>query len=238
MSINLIRLTTAITAILALSVTISCAPSHPTATPVNQASSQNSRPAFIDMVGSREWKPMQEGPLQCVSEEEGNLAYAWSADKGTIKGEGKQVTWVAPDSPGEYVVTVKVTNPKGKETIFKRSFKVTDNPYNNNTPDRTIYLQLFLPSGYVVTEKSHPRIWTTTEIECVVPGADESNLSYQWTAPTGKLAGNGLAEGKAKRVGWIAPGVGGQYTVSVIVTDKSGNKATGEVNFDVYCCKE
>jgi hypothetical protein len=56
-------------------------------------------------------------------------------------------------------------------------------------------------------------------------------------APTGKLAANGLAEGKANRVGWISPGVAGDYKVLVTVTDKSGNSASGEVNFNVYCCK-
>jgi hypothetical protein len=195
-------------------------------------------PKVADIVGVHEWKPSQEGPLICASEDINGLSYSWSAENGTIKGEGKQITWTAPATPGDYAIVVKVTNMQGSQTTFKKTFKVTDNPFNNDTPDRTIYLKLSPPATSVVSEKSHPKIWTTTEIECVVAGTDESGLTYQWTAPTGKLAGIGLADGKAKKVGWIAPGVAGPYKVSVTVTDKSGNKATGEVNFDVYCCKE
>jgi hypothetical protein len=195
-------------------------------------------PKIADIVGIHEWKPSQEGTLICASEDIDGLIYSWSADNGTIKGEGKQVTWVAPASTGNYTIAVKVTNERGGQTTFKKTFKVTDNPFNNDTPDRTIYLKLSLPATSVVSEKSHPKIWTTTEIECVVAGANESELTYQWTAPTGKLAGNGLADGKAKKVGWIAPGVAGLYKVSVTVTDKTGNKSSGEVNMDVYCCKE
>jgi hypothetical protein len=216
----------------------SCTTPTPMAKPGAPAYIESAPPAIIDIVGVREWKPLQEGSLICVCETEATLTYSWSAEKGSIKGAGKQVTWAAPELPGDYAVMVKVTNTQGKEATFSKNFKVTNNPYNNDTPDRTIYLQLSLPSSTMVSEKSHPKIWTTSEIECTVTGADESNLTYQWTAQTGKLAGNGLAEGKAKRVGWISPGVAGLYKVSVIVSDKSGNKASGEVSFDVYCCKE
>jgi hypothetical protein len=201
------------------------------------ASCTSAAPNVADIVGIHELKPSQESTLICASGDDDTLVYSWSAEKGTIKGEGRQVTWVAPDTTGDYAITVKVTNTQGRATTFKKTFKVTDNPFNNDTPDATVYLTLTLPSTELVTQKGHPKIWTFSEIECVVPGADESGLTYQWTAPTGKLAGNGLAEGRAKRVGWIAPGIAGPYKVSVTVTDKSGNKASGEVNFDVYCCR-
>ena len=47
---------------------------------------------------------------------------------------------------------------------------------------------------------------------------------------------NNLDEGKANRVGWLAPGSGGQYKITVLVQDKSGNQATGEVDMEVLCC--
>ena len=238
MSVNISRWVVVTVIVSVLSVIVSCTSSLPTAKSISPADSQNSPPKVVDIVGIREWKPLQEGTLICASEDAANLKYSWSAEQGTIKGEGKQVTWIAPNAPGNYDITVQVSNPRGKETTFRKSFKVTTNPYNNDTPDKTIYLQLTLPSSAVITEKAHPRIWTTSEIECVVTGANESDLTYRWSAPTGKLAGNGLADGKAKRVGWIAPGVGGLYKVSVVVTDMNGNEANGEVNFDVYCCKE
>ena len=149
-----------------------------------------------------------------------------------------QVTWVTPDALGEYAITVRATDGKGGEATTTRSFKVVTNPYGNDQPDTTIYLKFTLPSTSMVTESRHPRIWTTSEIQCAVQNRDDSELTYKWSSPVGKLNGNGIAEGKASRVGWIAPGVAGVYTVAVTVTDKAGNESKGEVSFDVFCCKE
>jgi len=225
--------------VLIVAISASCAATTATVKPVIPPTTSNSTLKIIDIVGIREWKPLQESTLNCAmdGDEDNTLKYTWSADQGTIKGEGKQVTWIAPNITGDFNVTVEVSNPKGEGVSFSKSFKVTNNPYNNDTPDSTIYLKLSLPSTFVVTGSGHPRVYTTSEIECVVAGKDASELTYKWTAPTGKLAGNGLADGQASRVGWIAPGVAGDYKVSVIVTDKQGNTASGEVNFNVYCCK-
>jgi hypothetical protein len=212
----------------------------PTARPPVSSQALSPKPKVIDIVGIREWKPSQESTLVCAATDDpdGTFIYAWSAEKGTIKGNGRQVTWAAPDSLGDYAITVKVSNTKGESAEFSKKFKVTDNPFNSNTADTTIYLKLALNSGNTVSEARTTRIWTTTEIECVLEGVDPATLNYQWNAPTGKLAGNGLNDGKASRVGWIAPGVAGQYKVSVTVTDKTGGIASGEVNFDILCCKD
>ncbi|MBN1691366.1 MAG: hypothetical protein JW901_10110 [Dehalococcoidia bacterium] len=225
--------------IIILSAAISCAEPPP---PV--ASANNTAPAtavlkVIDIVGIHEWEPLQESTLICALEDESDssLKYSWSAEQGTLKGAGKQVTWIAPGSPGTFTITVQVSNAAGGGTTFGKDFQVTTNPYNNDTPDSTIYLKTTLPSDTVVTSAAHPKVWTTSEIQCVVEGSESSELTYQWTSSAGKLFGNDLEEGKASRVGWMAPGVAGDYTVSVIISDKSGNSASGEVYFDVYCCK-
>ena len=46
--------------------------------------------------------------------------------------------------------------------------------------------------------------------------------------------GDNIEEGKTDRVGWLAPGDQGPFTVKVTVSDKYGRSATGQVNFDVY----
>ena len=78
------------------------------------------------------------------------------------------------------------------------------------------------------------RVTETREIQCSVENQDLAELTFKWSSPVGKLAGNNLAEGKASRVGWIAPGTPGQYTVGVTVTDKNGRSVKSEVNFDVF----
>ena len=217
----------------------SCAAAPAATQPVSATVVPIAAMKIVDIVAIHEWKPLQEAKLICAVENANDkiLKFSWSSEQGTIEGEGMEVTWVAPETPGDYKVTVTVSNTKGEGTSFSKSFKVTSNPFNNDTPDSTIYLNLSLPSTVAVEAKAHPKVWTTSEIECIVPGKDASELAFNWSAPTGKLAGNGLADGKASRVGWIAPGVAGDYKVSVTVSDKSGNVASGEVNFNVYCCK-
>jgi hypothetical protein len=45
-----------------------------------------------------------------ASDTSGELAYEWSCDGGEISGEGSMITWTAPDTEGDVVVTVTVTD--------------------------------------------------------------------------------------------------------------------------------
>jgi hypothetical protein len=218
-----------------------------TACTATQPSSQpgKSQPALkaltvTDIVGKREWKPSEENSLICAAEDPkgGELTYSWSAEKGSIKGEGQTVSWTAPDSLGDYGITVKVVSSKGGDVTYSKKFKVTDDPYHNNTADKTIYLNLTIPSANPVTKASRMRIFTTAEIQCVVDGIDAGELTYKWTAPAGKLLAENIESGKDSKVGWIVPGQGGSYTVSVVVTDKTGRQASGEVVFEALCCRD
>ncbi len=194
----------------------------------------------IDIVGKREWKPSEESSLICAMEgsEENGLTYVWSAEKGSIEGEGKTVSWTAPDTLGDYSVTVKVISNRGEEVTYNKKFKVTDDPYHNKTADKTIYLNLSLTSSDTVSVQSRLRSYTTAEIQCVVEGTDPADLTYTWASPSGRLLGDGITEGKSSRAGWIAPGQAGSYTVSVVVTDKEGRQTKGEVVIEVLCCRD
>ncbi len=204
------------------------------------ACSGTSSIVVTDIVGKREIKPLEENPLICAAEDanKGDLSYTWSAEKGTIKGEGQTVTWTAPNSLGDYSVTVKVVSNKGGETTFSKKFKVTDDPYHNKTPDKTIYLNLTIPSDNAVIAKTKLRTFTTAEIQCNVNSVDPAGLTYNWTDGGGKLVAENLAAGRASRVGWIAPGASGFFTVTVVVSDKQGRQATGEVVVEVLCCRD
>ncbi|MCX6006457.1 MAG: PKD domain-containing protein, partial [Chloroflexi bacterium] len=216
-----------------------CKPAAPIITP-SSVLPANSAPVIVSIIGIQEWKPSTEGNLTCdASDPDGDkLNYIWTAENGTIKGEGNKVIWVTPDSTGNYAVTVRVTDGKGGEATASKSFKVVTNPYGNDSPDTTIYLKFAMPSTSLVQETRRVRTWTTWEIQCVVQDTDANELTYEWSSPAGKLNGNGLAEGKASRTGWTTPGVAGTYTVSVTITDKAGNKAKGEVTFETLCCRD
>jgi len=222
----------------ALMLTACAAPAPVVKLPSTPAPPINPQPEINNILGIREWNPNVESSLVCAaSDPDGNpLTYTWTAEKGIIKGEGQRVSWVPPGEIGEYEIMVKVTNDKGGEAAFSKRFTVVNPP--PPPVDKTIYLKLAPPATNVVTASGRIRSLYTSEIQCEVPDRDPSEFTYTWAANGGKLMADGLEEGKASRVGWIAPGQGGQYIVGVMVTDKAGNKAIGEVTFEVLCCRD
>jgi len=199
-----------------------------------------SQPEIMNILGLPEWNPGKENTLLCAARDpDGNpLTYSWTAENGTIKtieGDGQKVIWLPPDTIGEYEISVKVNNGKGGEASFSKKFKVIPAV---EEPDKTIYLKMIVPSKNVVSVNSRIRAAFTTEIQCEIEGADPANLTYNWGATGGKLIADGLEEGTASRVGWLAPGQGGFNKIAVLVQDKAGNQALGEVNVEVLCCRD
>ena len=226
-------------ALMLLSFSCSASSQSATTSPTdNETASQPiAEPPIIKGIGgSVEWAPSSKGTLTCIAiDPEGTkMTYSWLSDNGTLEGMGKQVTWTAPGVPGNYTVTVTVTNEAGAHATQSRAISVVLNPLRNQVQDDTIYLKFTLPSSGPVTVSKKVLIQTISEIQCTFPNSDPNQVTIVWSAPVGKLLGNGIADGKASRVGWSSPGVPGQYTVSVQVTDNLGRTATGQVNFDVY----
>jgi hypothetical protein len=220
----------------ALVLTACAAPAAVVKPPPSSAPPAVPQPEIRDIIGVPEWNPNVENFLLCAATDpDGNLlTYTWSAEKGIIKGEGRKVSWVPPAETGEYQITVKVTNGKGGEASFSKRLAVVNAPPAE--VDKTIYLKLVPPATNVATASGRVNGLSTPEIQCVVAERDPSEFTYTWAANGGKLMADGLNQGKASRVGWIAPNQAGQYVVGVLVTDKAGNKAIGEVTFEVLCC--
>jgi hypothetical protein len=215
---------------------LSC--SAPAQTPTPQA---NRQPVIQQITGSSDWSPLTEGQFTCTaSDPDGDrLYYKWTADNGTISGNGATATWISPAAMGKYNITVTVSDGKGGEATAVQEARVLIYADGSISADAPVVLKMSFPSAEVVTGAKRMRIWTASPIECLVEGADAKKLKYSWSAASGKLqAGMGmnLSDGTASRVNWIAPGVGGDFTVDVVVTDGSGNEAKGTVNFKVFCC--
>jgi hypothetical protein len=219
----------------ALMLTACAAPAAVVKPPPTPPLSAVPQPEIKNIIGQPEWNPNVESALLCAaSDPDGNpLTYTWSAEKGIIRGEGQKVSWVPPGEVGEYEIMVKVTNGKGGEASFSKRFAVVKPLLE---VDNTIYLKLTPPATNVAAASGRVNGLSTPEIQCVVPDRDPSEFTYTWAANAGKLMADGLNEGKASRVGWIAPNQAGQYVVGVLVTDRAGNKAIGEVTFEVLCC--
>lgn len=67
-------------------------------------------------------------------------------------------------------------------------------------------------------------------IECIASDPDNNELSYEWSADAGSIAGEGST------VTWIAPLEGGKAIVTVTVSDNSGGVATENIVFTVKTC--
>lgn len=169
---------------------------------------------------------MSESQIVCeANDTDGDtLTYQWSADGGTIKGEGSSIAWAAPDTAGNYTVKVAVTDGKGGEATDSTTIAVIDKP---NQPPVITGLTI---DGNPPGEENRARQWITKTIQCTAQDPDGDNLSYLWRATGGKITGEG------NKVSWTSPGVNGNYTVTVVVTDDRGGKAEASIVFKVACC--
>jgi len=64
--------------------------------------------------------------VKCVaSDPDGDeLSYQWVATKGNISGQDSTVTWTAPNTCGDYVITVTVVDSGGKEVTEELTIEV------------------------------------------------------------------------------------------------------------------
>jgi hypothetical protein len=201
-------------------------------------SQANRPPVILQITGANDWSPDSSGQFGViVSDPDGDkVTYTWLADNGTLTGDGDSVTWTSPSAMGKYKITVVATDGRGGETRQVKEVRVITNADGTQTLDAPVVLKLSLPSSENVTASKRCRIWTSSPVECVVTGANPKDLKFTWTTSNGRIQAKGLDEGTASSVIWIAPGVGGDWTLDVIVTDKQGNQAKGTVKFNVYCC--
>ena len=78
---------------------------------------QNQPPVIQSVTAEKLGNPSNAYQVICnTTDADGDtLKYWWSADGGMIKGEGDNVTWIAPDTGSNYTVKVVVTDGKGGE---------------------------------------------------------------------------------------------------------------------------
>jgi hypothetical protein len=67
----------------------------------------------------------------------------------------------------------------------------------------------------------------TTTITCVATDPDGDSISYGWSASEGDISGVGNV------VTWVAPEKGGDFDVTVIVSDSKGGETTGNLRISV-----
>jgi hypothetical protein len=167
------------------------------------------------------------------------LRFQWSSENGTLRGEGESITWNAPTEYGSYKIDVKLIDASARETTYKTSISVIPFYRTQIDPDPEINLQLPVFNSGTVGVQSVVGPLTNAEISCDAPFGNIMGYKYEWTVNGGKMLNAGLKGSKASKIGWISPGVPGNYTVTVKAINTWGNITVGSVYFQVKnpaCC--
>jgi chitodextrinase len=143
----------------------------------------------------------------------GSLSYQWLANRGNISGEGPVVTWTAPDTAGNYTITVSVSDGSGGQSIRYLPIEVAP-----NNPPTIESLDI---------EEDEVTVSEDCQVVCVAADRDGGVLSYEWSASGGNISGEGPT------VNWTAPDAVGTYTITVTVTDGQGGENTASLDIDV-----
>ncbi|MBA7672782.1 hypothetical protein ES703_80969 [subsurface metagenome] len=149
--------------------------------------------------------------IQCVgSDADGDrIDFKWACTGGSFTGAGTTVTWKAPEHYGTFDISVTVEDGKGGMAQASVTLTVGANQpplISSLTGD---------PSGVLYGG--------TATITCIASDPDGDVVSYSWSASEGHISGVG------EKVTWKAPGKGGDFNITVLVSDGKGGETTGNV---------
>jgi hypothetical protein len=190
-------------------------------------------PTIDSLVAGADWTaPSGSIQVTCnASDPFGNeLSYQWTAAAGHISGAGAAISWIAPEKPGIYSVTVEVKNGGGYEDARSISLSVAA-----GTPPTVESLTVTAKEPkYLITTSYGYTVGRTKQygIACNVSGPT-SGVCYNWSCESGVIFGQGPV------IIWTAPDQSLERTVvSVIVSDLDGNMVIKSVDFKVADCTQ
>jgi len=149
--------------------------------------------------------------IQCVAmDADGDrIDFKWACTGGSFTGAGTSVIWKAPEHYGTFDISVTVEDGKGGMAQASVTLTVGANQpplISSLTGD---------PSGVLYGG--------TATITCIASDPDGDVVRYSWSASEGSISGVG------EKVTWKAPNKGGDFNVTVIVSDGKGGETTGNV---------
>lgn len=141
---------------------------------------------------------------QAFDQDSGNLTWTWQATGGTISGDGATVQWIAPNTPGAYIITAIVTDEIGQKDTAAVTLSAVS--------------EISLPPQIVDIQKSAPYVAPSGAVILTVVANDPNGdpLTYAWTADGGGFTGSGST------ITWNAPAASGIFQIKVTVTDDQG----------------
>ena len=185
---------------------------------------ESTAPVIHDLKAPKQVAPSSSSQISCVatSENDDALSYEWSATGGELEGKADSAIWMAPDTTGDYTVTVVVTDGKGDKATGSVNITVTLKP---NRPPVVDSMTCVDCSNRIEASR-----WSQYQIRCDASDLDGDKLNYMWLATIGKIEGDG------PYATWLTLGQYGNALITVIVTDDKGNKAKGYLAINISCC--
>ncbi len=202
----------------------------------------NHYPAIDGMGADCAWiRPSEQCAVHCVASDiDGDvLTYTWSADAGSVKGDGPDAVWTAPDFEGDFVVRVRVADGYGGERTASTSIRTAVNEPLVVTNmvvtmlDEPEYLKFYNERFKILKSKS-------CLIRCVVNDPVRI-VSYEWTDggpvcvfPVGSE--RFTFESGPNEIRWTAPREEADFEITVVARDADGHYAQKTISVNVETC--
>jgi len=181
--------------------------------PVTPPTPSGNQPPVIQSLLAQDAQlyPSGNTEIQCMAQDaDGDkLDFKWACTGGNFSGAGAIVIWQAPPNYGVYTITVTVEDSKGGSA--QASLPVTVGA--NQSP--AISELVANPSGILYGG--------STTLTCMATDPDGDVVRYSWSASEGSITGVG------NRVTWVAPNKGGNYNITVVVSDGKGGESRSDV---------
>jgi hypothetical protein len=179
----------------------------------------------LNLLTTDELNPGEACQVECIAldPDEDELSYSWSADAGSLSGEGATVQWTAPDAAGTYTISVEVDDGNG------------------GIASDQIIVGVLVPNNPPVIWSVDPE-WkrlkkaSNTPVVCLAADPDGDELSYSWTATDGEGNPAGSFTGEGDTVTWFAPNAYGTYGITVTVSDGRGGEVSDTTTVIVCSC--
>jgi hypothetical protein len=190
-----------------------CGPREAPPPPVAPPTPSGNQPPVISSLVAEKMQlyPSGNTEIQCIAQDaDGDqLDFKWACTGGEFSGAGPIVIWKAPPNYGTYTIKATVEDRKGGSA--EASLTITVGA--NQSPQ--ISSLTGSPSGILYGG--------STTLTCIATDPDGDVVRYSWSASEGSITGVG------NKVTWIAPNKGGNFNVTVIVSDGKGGETRGDV---------
>jgi hypothetical protein len=193
--------------------------------------------------------PGSEVAITCTASDlsGGALTYQWLATSGNLDDSDQATAlWTAPEEPGQYTVTVVVSDERGNQSKKSVNLRVGTTEVSTAAPGSggAFWFEEILaerdPSGRAaISPPVLGQSWNTTErsvfvgstirITCQMGGVSDG-LTYEWSADVGSIRGSG------ESVVWVAPSHACKAYVTVVARNSSGAAEEAVMGFRVSTC--